>query len=344
MNKNNFDFLRFVFAFVVVLSHLIDLSHLHSFLPFKRYFDSHLSVTAFFIISGFLIAGSYIKTNNVKLYFVKRAKRLLPAYIFIIVFSFFFFSFFSKLTSLQYFSSPILYKYLFANLLFTNFIQPCLPGVFDSNLLCTINGALWTIKVEVSFYLILPIILYFGNKIKEKIYLYIGLYLFSLLYFYGLGFASLKITKFASIFDILQHQIPGFLTYFVSGIAIYEYFDKFSLHKNKLLFIAIVVFIIEYYYNLEVFRPIAMSILIFYFAFSFKWFNNWGKYGDFSYGIYIYHFPIIQLVIALNLFNLYNPFLVAFLTIIFISICAIISWHCLEKKFLFRGANKALKS
>ncbi|MBJ7429314.1 MAG: acyltransferase, partial [Bacteroidia bacterium] len=156
MNKNNFDFLRFLFAFIVVLSHIIDLSQFHLFLPFKRYFDSHLSVTAFFIISGFLIAGSYIKTNNIKQYFTKRAKRLLPAYIFVIVFSFFFFSFFSELNFLQYFSSPVLYKYLLANLFFTNFIQPCLPGVFDNNLLCTINGALWTIKVEVMLYFCIP--------------------------------------------------------------------------------------------------------------------------------------------------------------------------------------------
>jgi len=344
MNKNNFDFLRFLFAFIVVLSHIIDLSQFHLFLPFKRYFDSHLSVTAFFIISGFLIAGSYIKTNNIKQYFTKRAKRLLPAYIFVIVFSFFFFSFFSELNFLQYFSSPVLYKYLLANLFFTNFIQPCLPGVFDNNLLCTINGALWTIKVEVSFYLLLPIILLFAYKMKEKVYLYIGLYLFSLFYFYGLGYASLNSTKYGGIFDILQHQIPGFLTYFVSGMVVYEYFEKFTFYKNKLLFLATVVFIIEYYYNLEVFRPIAMSIIIFYFAFGFKIFNNWGKYGDFSYGVYIYHFPIIQLAIALNLFNLFNPFLVALFTIIFVLICAIISWHLLEKKFLVRNIIKTTKS
>ena len=116
MNKNNFDFLRFLFAFVVILSHIIDLSLYPDFLFLKKFFDTHLSVTGFFIISGFLIAGSYVKTQNIRKYFVKRAKRLLPAYLFIITFCAILFSIFSSYNLSEYFLNSMLYKYFFANL------------------------------------------------------------------------------------------------------------------------------------------------------------------------------------------------------------------------------------
>jgi peptidoglycan/LPS O-acetylase OafA/YrhL len=336
MNKNNFDFLRFLFAFIVILSHIIDLSLFPDFLFLKKYFDTHLSVTGFFIISGFLIAGSYVKTQNIRKYFVKRAKRLLPAYLFIVIFSALFFSIFSSYNLYEYFTNSMLYKYIFANLFFVNFIQPCLPGVFLNNILCTINGALWTIKVEVSFYVILPLILLLINKFEKKIVVFISIYFLGLIYLLALYLANFIIPEKQGLLLILKHQLPGFLTYFISGISLFFYFDFYMKFKNKLAVISIIVFSVEYYFNLEILRPIAMSLLILYFAYGFKFLNNWGKYGDFSYGIYIYHFPIIQMVVSLNLFHKFNPFLVAFSIIITVFFLAFLSWNLLEKRFLKR--------
>jgi len=337
MNKNNFDFLRFLFAFIVILSHIIDLSRFPDFIFLKKYFDTHLSVTGFFIISGFLITGSYVKTQNIRLYFIKRAKRLLPAYLFIVLFSALFFSIFSIYNFQEYFSNSMLYKYLFANLFFVNFIQPCLPGVFLNNILCTINGALWTIKVEVSFYIILPIIILLITKFEKKIVVFVAIYALGLLYILGLYLTNFILPEKYSFLLILKHQLPGFLTYFISGISLFYFFDFYMKYKNKLAIIAIIVFSIEYYFNLEILRPIAMSLLILYFAYGFKFLNNWGKYGDFSYGIYIYHFPIIQLVVSLNLLNKFNPYLVAISIISTVFLLAFLSWNLLEKRFLKRG-------
>ena len=336
MNKNNFDFLRFLFAFVVILSHIIDLSLYPDFLFLKKFFDTHLSVTGFFIISGFLIAGSYVKTQNIRKYFVKRAKRLLPAYLFIITLCAIFLSIFSSFNLSEYFLNSMLYKYFFANLFFVNFLQPCLPGVFLNNILCTINGALWTIKVEVSFYILLPLIILLINKFEKKIAVFISIYILGLLYILALYYANFIIPEKQGLLLILKHQLPGFLTYFISGISLFYYFDFYMKYKNKLAVISIIVFSIEYYFNLEILRPIAMSLLILYFAYGFKFLNNWGKYGDFSYGIYIYHFPIIQLVVSLNLFHKFNPFLVAFSIIITVFLLAFLSWNLLEKRFLKR--------
>ncbi len=336
MLKNNFDFLRFLFAFIVVLAHIVSLSGISDFEFLKKYFDSYVSVTGFFIISGYLITGSLEKTSNYKKYLLKRANRLLPAYVLVIVLCAILFGLLSAYSVREYFANGLVYKYLVANLLFVNFVQPCLPGVFLHNILCTINGALWTIKVEVSFYLVLPIILWLISRFNKNVMVFVLIYLVGIIYKFVLGFGSGIMPAHSGLFEILKHQLPGFLTYFISGI--YFYYNKQVLEKNKnaLAIVSLLVFGIEYYLNVEIFRPLAMSVLIMYFAYGFKLLNNFGKYGDFSYGIYIFHFPLIQLTVSLGLFTRYNPFLVAFILIGMILLFAFASWNLVEKHFLKR--------
>jgi peptidoglycan/LPS O-acetylase OafA/YrhL len=336
MAKNNFDFLRFLFAFIVVLFHIVDLSQNADIHFLKPYFDFYLSVTGFFVISGFLVTGSYIKSQNIKQYFLKRARRLLPAYIFVILCCALFFSLAGTFSLADYFKSSMLFKYLATNLLFLNFLQPCLPGLFLNNLICTVNGALWTIKVEVCFYLILPLLIIIANRIRKKYILFISIYLLAILYQNLCVYFSGISPEHAHLFKNLKHQLPGFMTYFISGIALYYYIDIFNKKKHLWLLLALPVFVIEYYFKLEILRPVSLSVIILYVALGFKSLNNFGRYGDFSYGIYIYHFPLIQLVVSLNWFNKYNPWLVAIGIIITVLFLSILSWNFLENKFLHR--------
>jgi len=338
MHRNNFDFIRFILSFTVILAHIIDLSQ-HPSLTFLRpFFDSNIAVTGFFIISGFLISKSYISTNNVKQYFIKRANRLLPGYLFTVFCGAIFLSFTSILPLQQYFLSSDLYKYLFYNITFQNFLHPCLPGVFLNNHQCAVNGALWTIKVEVGFYIIIPFLIYIINKVPKKLFLFIFIYLAALAYKYICSYYY-QVTG-NKLFDILSHQLPAFMAYFVSGMAMHYYLPKFIQHKKYLLLIALPVFILEYYFSLEILKPLALTIIVFYVAYGFPFLNNFGKYGDFSYGTYIYHFPIIQLCITLGFFEKYNPFLIAVCIIITVLIMAVLSWNLLEKRFIQRKFNK----
>ncbi|MDZ4666614.1 MAG: acyltransferase [bacterium] len=334
MEKNNFDFLRFAFAFVVVLSHIVDLSLAPELKFLKPFFDTHISVTGFFIISGFLISASYLKSKSLSSYLIKRARRLLPAYLFVVLFSAVALSMVSSLPLNEYFSHSDFRKYLAANLFFVNFIQPCLPGVFLHNIYCSINGALWTIKVEVTFYLVLPLLLYPLSRIKRPNSILVAYYLLGLIYQYGCFFLALLYPARASFFETLQHQMPGFLTYFTAGILLYLNRNWVESRRSLFLPLSIFIFCVEYYFQLEILRPMAMAILIMFFAYGFKPLNNFGMYGDFSYGIYIFHFPLIQLFTDLHLFEKYNPFLVAILLIFLLITLAVSSWNFLEKRFL----------
>lgn len=94
-------------------------------------------------------------TDN-KRYFLKRALRIYPAYFCIVLICAVMGVFFSAYSWREYWSLSLL-KYIAANLVFLNFLQPNLPGLFESNAIQAVNGALWTLKIEVMFYLFVPL-------------------------------------------------------------------------------------------------------------------------------------------------------------------------------------------
>ena len=332
MRKNNFDFLRFLFAFIVVVGHIIALSGVENFKTYQPFFSTYISITGFFCISGFLIVSSFERTKSVKNYFQKRAARILPAYILIILLCATGLSFISNYSLVEYFTNLQFYKYLGANLSFLNFLQPCLPGVFEGENFyhCAVNGALWTIKVEVSFYLLLPIFVYFLRKSKRKYILLLFFYIFAIIF----RNVFIHYSEKNDLFIMFARQLPGFMSYFVCGMALFYYFDFFIKYKNIFCVIGLFLLVVERIIGCEILTPFALSAVIFTVAFSFDKLNNFGKYGDISYGIYIFHFPIIQLAIHFGFFEKYNPFIVAFCLVLLIICTGFLSWHLLEKKFL----------
>ena len=134
-------------------------------LPFNYSVDS--AVQVFFLISGYLVFSSYEKSSTLKSYFSKRARRIYPAYLFVILAAAFGLYFVSQETLIDYFGLGWL-KYVASNLTFLNFAAPTLPGVFTENPTPGINGSLWTIKVEVAFYIAVPAIALLMRRLLRK--------------------------------------------------------------------------------------------------------------------------------------------------------------------------------
>jgi len=336
-SKNCFDFLRFFFAANILLSHLAELSqneHLSFLLAFA---DTAIAIKGFFVISGFLVAKSYVNTPSLKEYFIKRAKRILPAYIFVVTLAALVLVFFSSYTPVQYFSDPGVYKYLSWNYIFLNFVHPCLPGLFDNNLMCAVNGSLWTLKVEEGFYLVLPLIFFVLKKTKRPALILGTLYILSLLYWFVMDIYLNK--------PVLAKQLLGYLAYFVTGIFIFMNFDYVIRNKMKLLPIAISLLILSEIsrFQIDFFYPAAFGVLVIIAAYNLPFLNNFGKYGDFTYGLYIYHFPIIQIFRQYDLFQKYNPLLMGLCVIALSFLFALFSWFFIEKRFLDRYKKKEIK-
>lgn len=330
ININNFDFLRVVFAFTVAFAHLIELSDLEILKPFKVFFNTRLAIDGFFIVSGFLIAKSYENSTTIKDYIIRRAKRIIPAYAVVILVSAFFLSAISTYSLSEYFSNIQFWKYLTANLSFQNYLEPCLPGVFETNKFCAVNGALWTIKLEEAFYLLVPVFYWLVRVKKFNFYvLIIIVYLLSVTYYmYFLSIDNYRIAK----------QLPGALAFFGTGIVFYKNFSLLQKWKDYIIIPCLIIFFLEHYIlKTQLLKPVAFGFMVFYVAYSFRFLNNFGKYGDFTYGIYIYHFPLIQLFVYLGLFNKYPPILICVFVLMLTLLLAILSWYLIEIPYLSKN-------
>ncbi|CAA7390329.1 hypothetical protein CHRY9393_02633 [Chryseobacterium fistulae] len=322
ITKNNFDFIRVLLAFIVFVGHLGTLSASKE-LAILENSPVEIAVFGFFIVSGFLIARSYERTSSLSSYFKKRFSRILPGYLLVVFLAASLLSLISCLSFSEYFSNSQVYKYLFWNSLFMNFKAPSLPCVFNNQ---AVNGALWTMKIEMSFYFAIPLMfLLFGKNNRYRNISLIILYFLSLIF---LNFFEMK--DQASI----ARQLPGSLCYFIGGMLVYFNFDKFIQYKNKLIIIALITVWTDLIFHIKFVSPIMISIIVMYIVYSFKFLNNFGKYGDFTYGIYIFHFPIIRTFTSLGLFKDYNPFLMGIVCLLFVITVGVTSWHFYEKKFL----------
>ncbi|MGU3375429.1 acyltransferase family protein [Chryseobacterium sp. M5A1_1a] len=322
ITKNNFDFIRVLLAFIVFLGHLGTLSASHD-LKILENSPIEIAVFGFFAVSGFLIARSYDRSSSLKSYLKKRIKRIVPAYLLVIFLCAILLSLVSTYSFIEYFSNTQVYKYLFWNSLFLNFKAPWLPGVFGNQ---AVNGALWTLKIEMCYYFSVPLLfLLFGKNNKYRNISLVILYFLSLIY----------LNYFESLNKIsLAKQLPGTLSYFIPGMLIYFNFDKFIKYKNIIFIIALATVWIDLYLKIQLFSPMMIGAIVMYIAYSFKFLNNFGKYGDFTYGIYIFHFPIIRTFQTLGLFEDYNPFFMGFVCMLVVIGVGIASWHLYEKKFL----------
>ncbi len=332
---NCFDFLRFLFAFVVLLGHLVCISQLPALQPLLPVFNTYISITGFFVISGYLITQSYLRSSSLKSYFVKRAKRLLPAYYLIVISCALGLFFLSSYDAATYFTHPQWGKYLLANLSFLNFLQPCLPGVFESDVYdCSVNPALWTLKIEVAFYLCVPLIIWLVRKVKRSWIVLLVIYILSICYRNGLHWYASYADRY--IFIILARQLPGFMSYFAVGMLFCLYRDWFIQHKNKLILPALAVALLEAYLSWEWLLPLAFGIVVLWCAYSLPALNHFARFGDISYGLYIYHAPLIKMLYTLGFFTVLNPWLASSIFVLIVVAAALLSWHGMEKRILQR--------
>ena len=165
LKDNAFNFLRLVCCLIVVYEHCVVLSGVN----FPCYDLRGIAVNVFFILSGFWVTRSFLKSDSLKEYAIRRCKKILPQYWLVVLICAICLSAFSVLSLREYFCNGNFYKYLVANIFTLNFIQPNLPGVFEGLALNgSVNGSLWTIKIEVGFYILLPFIVFAAKKLHEK--------------------------------------------------------------------------------------------------------------------------------------------------------------------------------
>ena len=333
LRKNNFDLLRLLFAGTVCLVHVYKLSGYPELMTVTRYLSSEVAVKGFFVISGFLIFMSFERSASMRSYAVKRVRRIYPAYGTVILLCAVGLIAASSRNMGDYFSLAWV-KYLFANLTFLNFLEHSLPGVFATNRVTAVNGALWTLKIEVMFYMAVPLFVFLFRRFGYFPSLVL-LYCASVGYALGCAWMARQ-TGFA-MYDELGRQLPGQLSYFMAGGFLYYYLPVFEKRAGYFVAGAAMVLIVDKAYALPFLEPFALATIVVFLGLFF-YVGNFGKYGDFSYGVYIIHFPVIQLILYFGWFH-GSPWLFMAAVTAITAVGAIAMWHLVEKRFLLRSSH-----
>jgi len=339
-HRNNFDLLRFVFAAMVFLVHTHVLSGQPALAPLSTYFSSDVGVKAFFVVSGFLVLMSYERSATVGEYAGKRVRRIYPAYATVVIACAVLGILLSNVPPTEYLNGAG--RYLLANLAFLNFLAPTLPGVFTNNAWPEVNGLLWTLKIEVMFYASVPIIAWIAARFGRAATL-ATLYALSVAYLATMTRAA-ESTGSGFLLQ-LSRQLPGQLAYFVAGAAAYYFVDSLDRRWPLLLAAAVAAYAAirlgiprDLQFALE---PAALAVLVVYAAIGLRYLGNFGRWGDFSYGIYIIHFPVVQTLVAVGVFAR-DPWLGFAVAAFAVLALAALCWHFVERPFLRRNSHYVL--
>lgn len=334
-SRNNLDCLRLVFASIVVFFHIYALTTLSAFSFFGTYFSPHFAVKGFFVISGLLIYRSYMRSSTMRSYLEKRVRRIYPAYFTIIIVAALVLPPLGTAFPLHSYGIAF-WKYLGANLIFLNFLAPSLPGVFTGNDNPAVNGALWTLKIEVAFYLLVPVIHYLCKRIGTK--KVIGaLFVLSSIWKYGFEFLASR-DGAPAIYGKLAVQLPAQLVYFIAGILLLLYFDQLKYHFRTISVITAGLFLLDHFIFLGVLDVLWISGVVFVFGF-WHYLGNFSKYGDFSYGVYIVHWPIVQTLIMFGVASRIGLMAFFLLCVALVFVAAVMMWKLVESRFLASSSH-----
>jgi peptidoglycan/LPS O-acetylase OafA/YrhL len=321
--NSGFDYLRLVLALLVISFHSIVLCYGKSTQKevdgsiFGIFFG--LIVPMFFALSGFLVAGSLVRSPNLGIFIGLRAFRIIPALLVDTLFSALILGpLLTTFTLYDYFNDHQLHAY-FLNII--GDIHFHLPGLFINNPSDRVNGQLWTIPYELECYLVLAAMGLIGLHRKRILFAMAVLAAMSLLEIHllihgGGAWRNIVLCFLAGVvFYLFRDKIPLRWFYFflaatlsclILAIPAAGYLSAFPI-AYMTIFIGLL-------------NPKKISIL---------------ETGDYSYGLYLYGYPLQQALVSTLPFarewygNLILGIPLAFLFAFF-------SWHVIEKKALSR--------
>lgn len=326
---NNFNLLRFLAALMVLFGHSYALSNSH--IPHEWLFG-HVAVDIFFIISGYLVTASLFTRKSLWVFVQNRFLRIFPGLFVAMIFNVFIIGvLYTDISILEYLKSTEIYHYIYANTtLLLDPIQMILPGVFTTNPHPnTVNGSLWTLPWEIAMYLLLFIIGIYAIIEKPILSFNIAKKLFLLISIIGMLVFGYYLYNHLDV----NNSGVRFVAIFFTGGALWIY-RKYILLSHRIFFgmLFLIYFSFSSSYFLIIYS-LLIGYIVLYIAYVPKGtIRAFNKLGDYSYGMYIYAFPIQQAYVAsFPEIKGLILFLLSSVTTLFLSV---LSWHFIEKPAL----------
>jgi peptidoglycan/LPS O-acetylase OafA/YrhL len=282
----------------------------------------------FFALSGFLVTASALRTRRLIPFLGLRVLRLLPAlFVEVTLSAIILGAIFTKLPLSQYYASPMFWSY-FLNIV--GDIHFFLPEVFTKNNTDIVNSNLWTLPWELQCYIVMSVMIVTGVVFRRNV---LGI-------LFVVATAALIYTSLVDGFQVVPAQVEGptLVYYFVVGVLTFLWRDKLVFHEGFLLASAGICYFLMMSPKMVFIYPVLLTyITVFIGLFPFPRFSLI-KSGDYSYGIYLYGFPVTQALFAGSLlmgFSLRGNLAVfAPLAVLVTAAFAALSWHGIEKHCL----------
>jgi peptidoglycan/LPS O-acetylase OafA/YrhL len=330
---NNFDALRFALATLVLWSHAYSLdAQLDPLLAFSRRQMSGgaVGVEGFFVVSGFLVTQSWLGSGTVARFAEKRARRVLPGLLVAMAVGVFVIGpFVTTQPIATYLTSARTWLHfpgLFAH------AWSAVPGVFPRNTFKNqLNGSLWSLRYEIACYVVTAV----GGALAGRRWRPLVV---------ALAVAAVATNGIVHRADSMVS--PTWLSWgtklgacYAIGMLAYELRDRVP-YRGALALVALAALVVAARAGGLVWVfPVAGAYLLLYVACA-TWLPlaHFGRRGDFSYGLYLYAFPVQQTI--LHVLGPRLPvgpfFVVAFLLTLPIAVA---SWHLVEAPML-RAAGR----
>ncbi|GAA3718522.1 acyltransferase [Microlunatus aurantiacus] len=325
---NNFDLIRLMLAAVVAVAHGI-IMRTGSQPQFGISTLGDYALDGFFILSGFLVTRSWLTLNNFWRYAWHRALRIMPAFwvcllvLALVVAPIAMLLEGRPLTEL--FTAPdSVQRFLFVNAGLMVF-QYEIASIFSGNPNpLTVDGSLWTLVLEAGCYFVLACIGLLGllrrHKIAVPLFAVI-LWVLATLYDYG-------------IYVGIGDNTLRMLLVFMIGASFYLYAHKIPM--NLWLAVAAALVFVGSAALLENYRMVGAVPLAYLLLWLAAGLPRTVKLKvDVSYGLYIYHWPVQQLMMLTLLAQLPTPLFVGISFVLILPV-ALASWFGIERRALRR--------
>lgn len=336
-----YDLVRLVLCYEVVVWHCIALTagDVSGGLQSPFWLPFTLMVPMFFTLSGFLVTASAMRLPW-RDYMVNRAARILPALFAVVLFAMLVAGpIATSLPVADYFSDRRFWHYG-TNLLALPYHQ--LPGVFEANPYPgAVNGSLWTVRWEIGCYIMMAIMALWGIARRPWVVPLLALiWAAANIVVVNIGLPAMP--RAAGVVTGQVFSAGGLLfPYFLGGASIYLFRDRIPYHGGLaaacLLLIAAVSVLLDGQQLQK--DPVLLLVMIAPSAYLVSWAGLQKlavpapyRGGDYSYGVYLWHMPVLQLIQHFaRIEQWWLLLLVGFLPV---TLLAAASWHVIESPVL----------
>lgn len=281
----------------------------------------------YFILTGYLAFGSYHRSKNIKSYYKKRLIKIVPVYYFwlLILMGLYYVGILATEAG-NALKNPITLMDWLRSFVIVNNVIP------SSNWIGM--WALGSLSCFILFYILIPVIARFITSFERSVFLLVGLIIFRLVFTQSLIKAFFQIFTFDFNQETMMSVFPLWHIYLL-GIGICIYWGIKSERKNQLLLYFMLLFLLDYRYNLEISQGITIGIIvaiILCYPIHLKGFDQViCKASKYTYALYIVHFSCFD--ILWNIGRIYYPDsnLIKVLLIVVPVLLSVIIYHLFEE-------------